>query len=245
MYFSKFPYIKYSFPDGKDRNIKNLSIRPAIIDRVKEYEHNLIPYYVKEGEMPDHIAYDKYNNSKYHWVIMMANDMLNLYTDWPKDTQQFSDYLSEKYRTQYTNNDSEITLTDLELQRFIEFTGTPKNNFQSFIIIDEKRDGITVDSEGALSESDTYVTIHPSYIELDPKSVEYPDLKFDKRKIKWNVFKERRNAFGHTDELVGDMKPISIYEEEFEINQEKRKIKVPRREVLNKIISEFPALMKQ
>lgn len=245
MYFSRFPYIKYFFPDGEFRAYKNISIRPHIINRIKEYELNLIPYYVKEGELPDHIAYDAYNDSKLHWVIMLANDMLNLHTDWPKNPHQLKNFMDEKYRIQHTNNDSEIRLTDLELQRFLEFTGTTSNGFQSHIIIDSDRNGFVKDSEGELTDSDVYITINPAYLVWQREESLYPNLSFEDVRMSVEVYREKENAFGYNDVHEGTFTPVSYYEHEFELNQEKRKIKIPRREVLNKILDEFPELVKQ
>lgn len=245
MYFSRFPYIKYYFPDGEFRTYKNLSIRPHIVERIKGYEYNLIPYYVKEGEMPDHIAYDKYGDSKLHWVIMLANDMLNLHTDWPKNPHQFKNYIDEKYRIQHTNNDSEIKLTDLELQRFLEFVGTPSNGYQSYIIIDSERNGFVKDSEGELTDSDVYVTLNPAYLEFNREESLYPDLSFEPVRMKVDVYREKENAFGYNDRHEGTFSAVSYYEHEFELNQERRKIRIPRREVLDKLLDEFPELVKQ
>ena len=245
MYFSRFPYVKYYFPDGEFRTYKNLSIRPHIVERVKEYEYNLIPYYVEEGEMPDHIAYDKYGDPKLHWVIMMSNDMLNLHTDWPKDTQQFGNYLSAKYRKQVTNQDREIDLTDLELQRYVEFVGTTTNKYKSFIIIDSERNGFVKDSELELNDSDEYIMIEPAYLEWTPKDSLNPDIKFETVRIRRDVLFETENAFGYNESREGDFYSVSYYEHEFELNQARRKIKLPRREVLDKILDEFPELVRQ
>ena len=245
MYFDRFPYIKYQFPDNNVRFYKNLSIRPAIIERVKEYEQNLQPYYVKEGELPDHIAYDFYGRSNLHWIVMLANDVLNLHTDWPKTTQQFKAYLTEKYKDQVTNQDREIVLTELELQRFVEFEGTIHNKFTSYVIIDSERNGFVRDSEGALSDSDEYIVIQPWKLRWEPKDPIYPDVRFEDRYIKPNVWSSRENAFGYYNTFEGNLFPISFYEYEFEENEDKRKIRLPRNEVIEQILDEFPELVRQ
>ena len=245
MYFSKFPYIKYQFPDDVVRFYKNLSIRPQILIKVKEYSQNLKPYVVKEGEMPDHIAYDSYGDSKLHWVVMLANDILNLHTDWPKTPIQLRGFLREKYGTQVSNKGKEWVLTDLELQRYLEFEGTPQNSFQSFVILDSERNGFVKDSDGELTDSDEYLMIEPWKLKHEPVESAYPDVKFPPRYIKPNTWRSKENAFGRFNTHVGDITPVSYYEYEFELNEEKRNILLPRREVVDAIIDEFPELVRQ
>ena len=245
MYFSKFPYIDYLFPDGQSRSYKNISIRPHIIEKVKEFETNLFPYTVKEGEMPDHIAYDQYGNSKYHWIVMLFNDTLNLHTDWPKSPGQFNSFLKEKYTPQETNLGTKINLTELELQRFVEFAGTPANNYESKILIDSDRNGFLIDSDGALGDSDEYITLRPKHIKWTPKDDAYPNLEFEDVFLAPEVYKEREDYWGTPQIYEGVLIPVSYYEYEFELNEVKRRIKLPRREVVNKLIDEFPELIKQ
>lgn len=244
MYFDRFPYIKYQFPDNNVRFYKNLSIRPHIIERVKEYEDNLRPYYIKEGELPDHISYDQYGRSEYHWIIMIANDMLNLHTDWPKTPIQFRHYLREKYQHQNTNK-GEIILTDLELQRFLEFNGSVYNKYTSYIIIDSERNGFVRDSEGELTDSDEYLKIQPWKLKYVKNDSLFPDHVFEDRYIQPEVWSNRENVFETFESLEGEFFPISYYEKEFEENEEKRKIRIPRREVLEQILDEFPELVRQ
>ena len=245
MYFSKFPYIDYLFPDGQTRSYKNISIRPHVLNRVKEFETNLFPYYVKEGELPDHIAYDQYGDSKYHWIVMLFNDMLNLHTDWPKSPGQFNSYLKEKYTKQETNLGNVINLTELELQRFVEFVGSESNNFESKILIDSERNGILIDSDGELSDSDEYITIKPKYVKWTPKDSLYTDVKLNDVYLNPEVFKDREDFWGTFQNYEGILIPISYYVYEFERNEERRKINLPRRDVVNKLIDEFPELVKQ
>lgn len=245
MYFSKFPYLEYLFPDGQSRTYKNISIRPHVLEKVKEFETNLFPYTVKEGELPDHIAYDQYGDSKYHWIVMLFNDTLNLHTDWPKSPGQFNAYLKEKYTPQETNFGNRINLTALELQRFVEFVGTTTNDFESKILIDSDRNGFIIDSDGELTDSDEYITIRPKYIKWTPEDKLYPNIVFEDVYLNPTVYKEREDFWGTYQNYEGVLNPISYYTYEFELNEEKRRIKLPRREVVDKLLDEFPELVRQ
>ena len=131
MYFSEFPYINYEFPDGMVRNYKNISIRPGIVQEVYGSASNIEEYTVQDGETPETIAYKIYSDVNLHWAIMLANNVMNIYTDWPMSSAQFQSHLQTKYTKQKNQNDSEVEMSETETNEFLEFTGSPSNNFQS------------------------------------------------------------------------------------------------------------------
>ncbi|GAH23493.1 unnamed protein product, partial [marine sediment metagenome] len=38
-------------------------------------------YYVKNGERPDQISYEKYGTEAFYWVILQVNDIIDYITD--------------------------------------------------------------------------------------------------------------------------------------------------------------------
>lgn len=54
-------------------------------------------YQIKDGERPDTIAYDYYGSSTYAWLVMIVNDMYDVYNQWPRTYREFYDYLKRKY----------------------------------------------------------------------------------------------------------------------------------------------------
>jgi len=55
-YFEQFPYINYQFPDNVYRQLKNISIKPAIIESVKNERANFIPHTIRDGDTVELIA---------------------------------------------------------------------------------------------------------------------------------------------------------------------------------------------
>jgi hypothetical protein len=55
------------------------------------------PYRVKDHERPDTIAFDYYGDSKYAWLVLMANDILDPYNDWPMSDADFNSFIVSKY----------------------------------------------------------------------------------------------------------------------------------------------------
>ena len=92
MYFSEFPVILY---DSKE--VTNLLRRVAIRSKVKTNVMFFDTYDVKEGETPEIIADKLYNDPQLHWIVLMVNNIVDRYHEWPMSGNQFLDYVNEKY----------------------------------------------------------------------------------------------------------------------------------------------------
>lgn len=158
MYFDNFPKNFYQFPDGVVRNYTNLTIRPGVVEKFFGSASNLQTYTVRDGETPEVIAYNAFNDAKLHWVIMLINKINSVYTDWPMNTDQLQDYLWEKYRVQKDSDGNSVTLTDEEVSEFVEFTGAPSNGYNEFFDNGvEKRPHHFVDANGVEYSFDSAV----------------------------------------------------------------------------------------
>lgn len=97
-YFQKLPRIAYDITgQGSNKYLTNILSRVRFRQVV---ESNSVVYYeysVKDGETPEIIAYNYYGDSGYHWVILIANNIINIYTDWVKSYNDFGNYLTAKY----------------------------------------------------------------------------------------------------------------------------------------------------
>jgi len=52
--------------------------------KYQQIENNAIyyKYSIKEGERPEHIAYDAYGKAAYHWIILLTNRIVDPNFDW-------------------------------------------------------------------------------------------------------------------------------------------------------------------
>ena len=98
MYFSKFPMMVYDIKGNK-----NYKLLPHILRRVKlrsglrSSRFVFDKYSVKEGERPEDIAFKYYGDARFHWVILMTNDITDRYYQWPMTQPQFAEFLTDKY----------------------------------------------------------------------------------------------------------------------------------------------------
>ena len=87
-YFNKFPLIKYSFDNGETTKVavdilKRIGIKENIKNTAELFERHTI----RDGETPDMLADRFYGDSNLHWLIMIMNDIINPYEDWPVSTR--------------------------------------------------------------------------------------------------------------------------------------------------------------
>ena len=99
-YFRNIPKIKYDI-FGTEPNTytdvtnitKRLRFKPKVIEDITEY----YTYRVAEGERPDTISYRKYGTVGYAYLLMLINDIQDPLFDWPLSSQQFEQYILNKY----------------------------------------------------------------------------------------------------------------------------------------------------
>ena len=97
-YFEMFPKIFYDNKgDGNYSVMTNLFSRVKLLDNTKENISDFDYYNVKDGETPEMIAHRYYGDVNLHWTILVANDIIDYYDDWPMSTQRFEEFVKEKY----------------------------------------------------------------------------------------------------------------------------------------------------
>ncbi len=91
-YFNNFPTITY-----KNKQVKNVLLRA--VTRPPTIDNNFVymPLTINEGERPDTVANDLYNNSFYDWAIRLVNTQIDPYYDWYMTAEQFEKFLISKY----------------------------------------------------------------------------------------------------------------------------------------------------
>jgi len=92
MLYQKFPKLKY---DG--RTLVDITKRIALLESVKTNAAAYDLYSVKEGEKIEDIAYDRYGDAYLDWIIILMNDIIDPFYDWPLSTTELREYVTLKY----------------------------------------------------------------------------------------------------------------------------------------------------
>ena len=95
MFFKQFPIVAMQI-DGQLINYPDIFRRVAK-NKFFENQAYIDTYTVKDGEKPEHIANKLYDNPHYHWIVLLANNIISLNTDWPKSSQDLESMCKDKY----------------------------------------------------------------------------------------------------------------------------------------------------
>ena len=99
-YFNRFPFILYALTGNSANNpliVRNIFFRLKIIDLLETNTLVYYPYYIKENESPEIIAYKYYKDIEKHWLVLLANKIVDPQFDWPLSDNSFQKYIINKY----------------------------------------------------------------------------------------------------------------------------------------------------
>lgn len=91
-FFTNFPLVTY-----------NGTLSVNLLAKIKFKEIALknsavfYPYTIAEGERPDVIAANYYDDPRYSWVVYLCNDIVDPLYDWPLIEKDFKEYIIKKY----------------------------------------------------------------------------------------------------------------------------------------------------
>tara|TARA_B100001113_G_scaffold210101_1_gene172381 strand:- start:33 stop:557 length:525 start_codon:yes stop_codon:yes gene_type:complete len=97
--------------DGNYTVMKDLLSRVKLIAPVKKNIVNFDYYNVQDGETPEMIAHKYYGDVNLHWTILVANDIVDYYEEWPMSVQKFEQFMFDKYDNPQGIHHYEITQT--------------------------------------------------------------------------------------------------------------------------------------
>ena len=95
MFFRAMSNMSYK-AKGKTIATKDIFKRVGL-DRQIKSTLALEAYYVSDGETPDILANNFYGSSNYHWVLLIVNDIVNPYEEWPRREAELFEYTESKY----------------------------------------------------------------------------------------------------------------------------------------------------
>jgi hypothetical protein len=95
-YFYEFPKLLYT-RDGVTNLVTNLLTRIATVKGEIDTSALYYEYVIKDGDTPEIIASKYYGDAELHWVVLIFNDIIDPFYDWPMEYRQFIKFLTDKY----------------------------------------------------------------------------------------------------------------------------------------------------
>ena len=110
MYFRNFERGYYDLKkDGNQKLVTDLmtrvKVREKVIDEISLYDS----YDVPSGERPEDTAFKHFGSAQLHWVILLTNNITDVYYDWPMSEQAFETFLKDKYTNPDAIHHYEVT----------------------------------------------------------------------------------------------------------------------------------------
>jgi hypothetical protein len=106
-YFSEVPDFEYvsRLPDAKISDyitVKNFFKRGFLREDIFQDLTFFTKYQIRGDDRPDNVAFEIYNDSTLDWLVLLANNIVNIQNEWPIPNSVFDELMIEKYDT-YVN----------------------------------------------------------------------------------------------------------------------------------------------
>lgn len=80
-----------------NRLARNLMKSSKIVNNVVNSPLAFTAITLDDGESPEKVASEYYGSIFYSWIVLLSNSIMDVYNEWPKSYQQFTNYLIQKY----------------------------------------------------------------------------------------------------------------------------------------------------
>jgi len=106
-YFSQLPDFEYvnRTEDGKRisdyTKVKNLFKRGKLREDIFQETTFFEKYQIQGDDRPDNVAQKVYGDAALDWLVLLSNNIINIYEEWPLPQESFDAYLLEKYNNNY------------------------------------------------------------------------------------------------------------------------------------------------
>lgn len=229
MYFEKFPKTVYTLDEYKSGQIvTDILRRTKFVEQLVQNFAFFDEYDVQDGDTPEIVADLFYNNPQLHWIILHANEIIDPRFEWPIDEYNLYRLTSAKYNSaeaihHYENNSGNIINGVLNISSSSEYD----NFFVGNVIINNTNNGIGFVSSKSNTSSLTITVTSGGF-----QSGDVIVLSLNAN-VSANI--------SQTSTLTGT--PITNFQYESELNEQRRRIKVIKPQLVSDIINNFETII--
>ena len=244
-YFDLFPKIQYDI-DGTGRQteeVTNIFKRLGILKNVLSNASAYVLYEIEENDTPEILAEKMYNDAGAGWIILYANKIIDPQFDWPLSDEAFRKYIVEKYgslasaQTTYhhyekvvetTVGDETFTRTYLVgkerlTQNALDVPYTYYQAYSGNLVL-------TSDTNLVTADNTMFTVDHSNHYSYDDTSL--PEFySYEVHDV--NDKSIYMNTYGRA---------VSNYDYEYQLNEQKRSIKIIKAIYYAQIMKEFKQL---
>jgi hypothetical protein len=218
-FFDKFPVIPYDI-NGKQRSeyqlITNIFFRMRFLRQVMSDMTTYYEHIISDDQTPEILADRMYGDPMAHWVILLANNIIDPQYDWPLNSNDFDRYIINKYGS-------------------IENAQTTYHHYEKVVSREESTSGTITEYRYVINQANLASNLS-STLSTVPYD-HYGNLAEDQEVSTYNL-----QDGGTVIEIIS-REAISNYDYEHSKNEAKRTIKVIKPEYYPQIVREFENLV--
>ena len=254
MYFKHYPTTQFDGYELADITRK-FKLSKVTEDTAVDY----MTYTVKEGETPEDVAFYYYDSVDLAWLVLMANDIIDPYTQWPKSEINLERFIVDKYKAQskkttyqqvldWTKNET-ITTNIIEYKS--QFELGVKLNRTSFIALGNSHTvpgtSIVAGNEYTIKEVGTISDDDWEYITGAKDGTNFS------AGYKFTAANNGANITGAASAKVTgssltnparEFIPVRAYDYEWETNEERREIQLINKGYVATILEQLETILK-
>lgn len=188
-YLNSLPNLKYPSLNPKSNSlfdlddVKNFFVRLIIREDIFQNVNFNTKYKIKGNERPDNVAEKVYGNSKLDWIVLLSNNIIDVYNEWPVEDFRFYEFLDNKYQGQNYNDIAYYETTEIR-------------DTQGRLLL---KKGLRVDSTFTFTNPLTNSTTSP----IIP--VTYLDIEKKKNDAKRNIVLLRKEYIAKVDSEIRNL----------------------------------------
>ena len=221
-YFSQVPLVEYGNLETANSTVvlTNLMTRSAFLKEIVENTSLFYDYEVKDGETSEIIADKLYGSADRAWIVLLFNNLMNPYYDFPLISEQLNDLVESEYGTTVAVAQSTIHHYEERIRKTTYYFDMPQSVHEDRYVVSATYQNPNTGIVEARPYLPTLgsITVGPSYTE---------DF-----------------GSGVTVTVESTYHAISNYDYELEENEKRRKIKLLDKQYVISVENEFRRLMR-
>lgn len=96
-YFNRMQFVTYDFGEAGNVITPLMTSRTNILNQYKQDQNYYVDYTIQEGETPEILADRLYDNPMLSWIILIYNDIIDVWAEWPMSDSELSKYCDDVY----------------------------------------------------------------------------------------------------------------------------------------------------
>lgn len=96
--FSYYPIIQYRTSEFDNLSVVDITVRTKINEYIRRIAGvGIRNYQVVDGDRVDIVSNKVYGKPQYAYIVLLVNEIHNIYDEWPRDSTTFRNYIIERY----------------------------------------------------------------------------------------------------------------------------------------------------